>query len=269
MPDASRPEVPTDEIRRVLLETVDDFVTRMPQHMTHKGILGAAVQHLIEAGHDVRGDDRAEQTLLTLLYDLFRNGKLSWGLNLANPETPWCHLTAQGHQMLKQLSRDPSNPVGYLGHLGAIGAIPDIAMSYVEEALHTYNSGCFKAAAIMVGAAAELMALHLRDTLVSNIEKQGGSVRKELRDWRIKVILDGVRQEIESGLGNMPRELRDAYEANWLPFTHQVRTGRNEAGHPQSIEPVTEESVHAALLVFPMIAKVALDIEKWIGDSGT
>jgi hypothetical protein len=49
-------------------------------------------------------------------------------------------------------------------------------------------------------------------------------------------------------------------------LTHEIRTTRNEAGHPTSIDPVTPESVHASLLLFPVLASLAGEFLKWVVD---
>jgi hypothetical protein len=79
----------------------------------------------------------AEQALLTLFYDLFRTGHLAWGHDLAFSDPPMCHVTAQGRQTLRHLSRDPANPDGYLAHLTRQGSPNAIAHSYLQEALTT------------------------------------------------------------------------------------------------------------------------------------
>lgn len=63
-------------------------------------------------------------------------------------------------------TRDPANPDGYLLHLCTMAGIGLVTESDISESLQTFNSGCFKATAVMVGAAAESVVLEIRDTLV-------------------------------------------------------------------------------------------------------
>ncbi len=42
---------------------------------------------------------------------------------------------------------------------------------------------------------------------------------------------------------------------------------RNEAGHPSSIDPVTPDTVHASLLVFPELARLAKGLTDWVSNS--
>jgi hypothetical protein len=87
--------------------------------------------------------------LLTVFYDLFRTGYLSWGHNLPNPNPPFFHVTALGRQALALRSRDPANPDGYLAQLRGRAAIGPVTDSYIAEALDTFNAACFKATAEM------------------------------------------------------------------------------------------------------------------------
>jgi len=54
---------------------------------------------------------------------------------------------------LKHLSRDPANPDGYLNQ-AQLANINEISLSYLKKALNTYKSNSFKAASVMIGAAA-------------------------------------------------------------------------------------------------------------------
>jgi hypothetical protein len=42
---------------------------------------------------------------------------------------------------------------------------------------------------------------------------------------------------------------------------------RNDAGHPKSVEPVTFDDAHAALLIFPKLAKLNTDLLIWVSSS--
>jgi hypothetical protein len=66
----------------------------------------------------------------------------------------------------------------------------------------------------------------------------------------------------------MPVELREAIEAYWPAFTHQVRMLRNEGGHPASVVSVTNSAAQASLLVFPEIAGLAARIREWMNSGG-
>jgi hypothetical protein len=58
----------------------------------------------------------------------------------------------------------------------------------------------------------------------------------------------------------MSKKLAETFEAYWPAFTQQICVARNEAGHPTSIEPVTQDVVHASLPILPELARLACEV---------
>jgi hypothetical protein len=244
------------DIRGLILEVVDDLV-RKYDNLQAGGVLQEASRRL------PRRDREAERALLTAFYDLFRTGYLSWGHDLPNPNPPFCHVTALGRQALAHRSRDPANPDGYLAHLRHRAPLAPVPGSYITEALNTFNAACFKATAVMVGAAAESLVLEVRDALVARLQVLGQPTPPDLADWRVKRVLSALERLITAKRNSLPAPLFERFEANWPAFTHQIRTARNDAGHPVTVEPVTPEEVHASLLIFPELATLAQQLQEW------
>jgi hypothetical protein len=253
-----------ETLRKKLLDTIKDTAENDSDNFQSGVILGRVVREL-----NLRERDNIDeqQALLTFWQDLFRTGYLAWGYNIDNVEPPHCHLTEKGRRWLEHFSRDPANPDGYLAQLRKQAKLNPIAHSYIEEALQTYNSGCIKSAAVMVGAAAESLVLELRESLQSKMKSLGRGVPKDMLDWRIKRVLDVLEREIIAQKSNMPHKLADMFESFWSAFAQQIRLARNEAGHPKSIEAVTPETVHASLLIFPELAKLCDELLGWVSKS--
>ena len=211
-----------------------------------------------------RVDGVLDQAILTQWHDLLRTGYFAWGKNLANPNPPFFHFTDRGRRALERLSRDPGNPAGYLRHMAEVAKLNAIANSYLTEGLSCFVAGYFKAAAVMIGASAESLILELRDISVQRLSKLKTPEPKGLSDWRVKTVLDALHGLIESKKGALPKDLREEFEAYWLAFAQQIRSTRNDAGHPSSVDPVTEEGVHASFLVFPELARLTTNLGAWI-----
>jgi hypothetical protein len=94
-------------------------------------------------------------------------------------------------------------------------------------------------------------------------------IPRSLEDWKIKTVSDALRASFESHAAKFKRELREAFEAYWSAFAQQIRTTRNEAGHPVSVDPVTPDTVHASLLIFPELARLANSLARWVADDLT
>lgn len=251
-------------LRNALLETVKELSESDPNNLQSGAILGMLERRLKLRERDDPGE---QQALLTFWHDLFRTGYLSWGIDIDNPDPPFCHLTARGHKWLQHYSRDPANPDGYFAYVNKQAKLSPIAKSYLEEALKTYNHDCMKASAVMVGTAAESLALELRDVLAAKLNDLGQDIPSGLQDWRVKRVLDIIEKQIATQKPKMPRKLADMFESYWSSFSSQIRLTRNEASHPKSIDAVTPEAIQASLLIFPEWAKLCGDLRSWIATS--
>jgi hypothetical protein len=116
----------------------------------------------------------------------------------------------------------------------------------------------------MIGAAAESVALEVRDAVAEGVKCVQRTPPKELHHLSIKRVLSALQKELEMQKQDMPADLSEAFGSYWPAFTQQIRTVRNDAGHPARIDPVTPESVHAALLIFPELARLGSNLLSWV-----
>ncbi len=210
-----------------------------------------------------------QQPVLTVFHDLFRTGHLAWGFDANNVGPPFFHVTEQGRNALRHLSRDPMNPDGYLAYLDTHVTLGPIAESYINEAIRTFNADCYKATAVMTGCAAESVTLELRDALVSKMQSLLQPPPPPMLGWQMAPVVRSITATLDAKRSIMPQPLKEAYDAFWLGFTGQIRMARNDAGHPTSIDPVSYETVHASLLIFPEQARLTSDLAVWVMASYT
>lgn len=252
------------EIREVLLQAAERIRPKNPMDgsLQLTTLFKVAVEQL-----GGRLDPQTEQEVLTQWHDLMRAGYFAWGLNLTNPNPPFFHFTDRGLKALERLSRDPGNPEGYLRHLRSVATLNPIADSYLREGLACFESGLFKAAAVMIGGASESLVLELRDATTQKLAQLKLAEPKRLADWRVKVLLDSLYTFLDGKKASFPRELREEFEAYFLAFAQQIRASRNDAGHPSSVDPVTEEGVHASFLIYPELARLSNALCGWVAGS--
>ena len=259
------PTMPTPSVREVLLSLVYEMsATRKGGNLQQSTLLDAAAKKLVP----YHGNPDLEEAILTQWQELFRTGLLAWGYNLSNPNPPFFHLTDVGRRALANATRDPSNPDGYMRHLDARAKIGAVARSYLVESLDCYAAGLFKASAVMVGAAAEAVILDVRLFVQTKYEELGRSdLPSDLNSWKIRTVTSALTRIFNNGIDRKKNAaLRERYEAYWSGFATQIRTTRNETGHPTTIEPVTPDAVHASLLIFPELAGLAWALCEWIAD---
>lgn len=252
----------TVDIRETLLTVIQEQSPKRPDDGSNLQSSSVLREVAMRTGA-VRNID-LEQALLTQFHDLFRSGYLAWGLNLANPSLPFFHVTASGRRTLERLTRDPGNPAGYRSHLASVAEINPVAQAYVDEGIECYSNGLFKAAAVMVGAAAESLVLELAEVIYQTGDNIDKPYPKDLKDWRVKRVLDALQFHFSTNKATMEQDLKDEFEAYWAAFAQQIRAVRNEAGHPSSVAPVTSDTVHASLLIFPELAKLHKKLMHWV-----
>ncbi len=253
-------------MKMALIETAQE-VSTSDYSLRHGTVLDQASHRLGIRGSSQKGQ---QELLLTAWYDLFREGVLSWGSDINNDKFPFCHFTDRGRRFLTNASRDPRNLRGYMAYLDRLTTVDPIARSYIEEALHTFQNQCWKATAVMAGGAAERLALLVRDALVVQLDAMNKmaalnqGTRDSLRNWRISQVLDAIERVLNPYTSNMQQGLQEAYTTFWSQFSGQARLVRNDAGHPKSVDPVDEPTVHGVLLMFPTHAKLTADLAAWI-----
>lgn len=227
-------------------------------------VLRAAARELFNQQRESLED---EQALLTQLHDFFRTGYLAWGYNIMNPNPPFFHLTEKGRKTLANFSRDPGNPSGYMNRIVSIGQINPIAKSYLVEALDCYVSDLNKAGAVMIGGASESLLIELRDSISDKLTTLGKPVPKDILAWQAARMLAGLKAVLDTQ--RLPNELKAEYESFWPAFTQQIRAARNDAGHPSAIDPITTDTLHASLLIFPELLKLQSSLVAWVRTSLT
>jgi hypothetical protein len=211
------------------------------------------------------GDEHGGQLLMDAYDDLFVQRVISNGGNRANIDQDRGHLTEHGQATVDELDRDPANQGAYARLVEPHLVDQPIALSYLREAVATYNHGHYKAAAVLLGCASEALSVSLRDAVVAKLNAAGAKLPQDLTDWRMARVLNALEVELESRKKTMPADLKGRYEAFWRAWTGLFRMTRNEVGHPSSVEPVTREIVRGSLLFFPSHAQLVADLHAWVG----
>lgn len=249
------------DAHKSILDEIDSRVKQRDQEgaFGRESVIKAAAERLGRFG-----DRQGGRLLMAAWDDLYRSGVVNHGRDMANLGANWAHLSVHGHATLRNIDRDPANARGYLATINPHIANEAIALSYLTEALDTYNKGSVKASAVMLGCTAEALSLSLRDRLERKIRGNGGTPPAAFSDWRIATVLRAMEQQLDARVSDMPRDLRERYESFWTAWTGLFRMTRNAAGHPKSIDPVTREAIHGHLLLFHEHARLVFDLGTWI-----
>lgn len=229
-----------DEVRALVLDEVKSYVTRhggRERSLSPRDVIESACQRA-QGGGRGPGDVR----VLESFYALFNEGVLAWGLDRSNHGMDWSHVTPLGELVLAGLDRDPANASGYLAELRGLVDPNGVAGGYIAEAVHSYNAGCDRGAAVLLGCAAEGLVLDVRDELVTRLNGAGAKVQKSLTNWKAKPVIDEIDRVLRSGSTKMPHDLAERFDVHWRSLFHHVRMARNEAARRAR---VGRDRVHA------------------------
>jgi hypothetical protein len=193
---------------------------------------------------------RDRDTLLEIFWDLFRQGVITLGLNDNNPQWPWFRLSRFGES---EEARQPfrfHDTGSYIAMITKV--VPDLlpaAKMYLEEAVAAFYSGCFLAATVMLGVAAEAEFLRLIDVANANgtIGKSFDQAKKE-RFIRAKI--EAFRKGLAPHLKTLPGTVTEDLDINLNAVQSIIRIARNEAGHPSGARPPSREQCYVNLQIF-------------------
>ncbi|WJR75185.1 hypothetical protein [Bradyrhizobium sp. NP1] len=193
---------------------------------------------------------RDRDTILEIFWDLFRQGVVTLGLDDNNPQWPWFRLSRFGE------SEDARQPFRFHdtgSYIAMISkAVPDLlpaAKMYLEEAVAAFYSGCFLAATVMLGVAAEAEFLRLIDVANANgtIGKSFDQAKKE-RFIRAKI--EAFRKGLAPHLKTLSTAATEDIDINLNAVQSIIRIARNEAGHPSGARPPSREQIYVNLQLF-------------------
>jgi hypothetical protein len=188
--------------------------------------------------------------ILEIFWDLFRQGVITLGLNDNNPQWPWFRLSRFGE------SEDARQPFRFHDTTSYIAmttkTVPDLlpaTQMYLEEAVAAFYSGCFLAATVMLGVAAEAEFLRLVDVANKNA-KIGTSFDKAAKERFIRSKIEAFRKGLEPHLKSLPDSAKEDLDINLNAVQSIIRIARNEAGHPSGASPPQREQVYVNLQIF-------------------
>ncbi|HVC94073.1 MAG TPA: hypothetical protein VND64_10305 [Pirellulales bacterium] len=79
-----------DQLEEKILEIAREYYEKGPGFAQEGVVLREIAERLgVQIGGPIV---EQEQILLTCWHDLFRTGKLSWGYDIDNPDSPWFHF---------------------------------------------------------------------------------------------------------------------------------------------------------------------------------
>jgi len=213
------------------------------------------------AGIQLHPDD--SNLVLEIVWDLFRQGVITLGLDTANPGWPWLRLSRFGQQVLHGQSpfrfHDTS---GFLKILHA--EVPDIspeAIVYLEEAVATFYADCLLSSCVMLGVAAETEFLRLI-VVVTKSATHGARFAPLNNLTFIRQKITKFQDLLKPIIGTLPKTATEDLDTYLNPIQSVIRIARNDAGHPTGAKPPLREQVCVWLQLFIPFARQLMRLRR-------
>lgn len=264
-------EFPFQEIRSLLLDYLKDHPNGQFGQVV-KGVVNLAKSKGLYSepnsdvhtsggssyGLHIRDIRRVPEAVREQSWGLVGQGILMPGLNVDNPNWPFYKVTEYGQQILAQEGPRPYDPEGFLREFAEVNPNADpIVIDYLEEAVHTFNTGCCKAAAVMLGCASEQLVLLLHEKFENAIADP--AERQRFSNSYGRPITSKYRS-LRNGLDAMVsakklKDFRDAVQTFLGTGFELIRRVRNNAGHPNLPADIRRDAVYINLAFFPEYAR--------------
>jgi hypothetical protein len=207
------------------------------------------------------------ELVLEIVWDLFRQGIVTLGVNAANPGWPWLRLSRFGECALQQGLYRFHNKAEFMKALRseAIDISPD-AVVYLREAVAAFYTDCLLSTCVMLSAAAESEFLRLLD--VAKTSRTYGKYFSRIGDGltiRAKILRFG--EAIKPILTHLPESATDELGDALNTMQSLIRTARNEQGQPYNADPPSRDQVYVYLQLFIPFAEQLMRLRRELTDS--
>jgi hypothetical protein len=194
--------------------------------------------------------------VLEVVWDLFRQGVITLGLNSSNPGWPFLRLSRFGKQALENPGAARfHDSAGFLKILRA--EVPDIspdAIMYLEEAVAAFYADCLLASCIMLGVAAEAEFLRLID-VVTRSPTHGPRFAPVNKERVIRGKITKFQELLQPIVKQLSSAAKEDLEINLNAIQSVIRIARNEFGHPSGAKPPLREQVYVFITLFVPFAR--------------
>lgn len=250
-----------DEVRQHLL-------THLKQSLSERSNPGTTqvmnVYHYLAKFYPHPETSVAQRIARELLQEFVNNNLLFIGHG-DDQGFPWFTLTAYGVECINKGELLPFDPNGYLvGLQSRVPGLDTVTMTYLREAIFTFNREFYLSASVALGVAAEALTLRMIDGYIAALAdpQRRTNAEKRYEGKQLRAQYGQFKQDFASLRPTLPPELYGDFETHLDGIFQLIRMTRNDSGHPSGTIP-ERAVVMANLQAFPYFAKRVLAIEKY------
>lgn len=206
------------------------------------------------------------ELVLEIVWDLFRQGILTLGLNASNPGWPWLRLTRFGEAALQQGPDRFHNKAGFMKALrsGAVDVCPE-AVLYLREAVAAFYMDCLLSTCVLLGLAAEIEFLRLLH-VAKNSQTYGNYFSRIGDGLHIRAKISRFQEAIKPILGLLPRAATEELENNLHIMQSLLRIAKNESGQPSGGKLPSRDQAYVYLQLFIPFAEQLMRLRQELNE---
>ena len=259
--DPAKPDM--DAVRRIFFDLL-----RADPNANQLDTTGAAYERFVNYVNNNRQPQVLAFHVTEVFWQLLIEGIVTPGMNSANQNLPWFHVTDYGKKVLAAEAGHPHDETGYLARVRTRVHQPDATvLSYLSESLAAFRRGTPVASTIMLGIAAERVFLLVCDSLSAALRDptEKATFDALLQRFPIKPKLDWVHTKLLDLQNRRSPGLPDNATLAVTAIYDFLRTQRNDLGHPRETPPsVDREEGFANLQIFPRYYQVAEELRRFL-----
>jgi len=219
---------------------------------------------------EVRLSANDQDLFLEVFWDLFREGIITLGSDIANPEFPFCRVSHFGRRIIENQDTYFFHDVSKYTSLvrESVPGIDPTTLLYLQEAMQAFRAGCILSATVMLGVAAEHTFLLLMETIEQSAQ-HGATFSGVGKQRTILRKVNTFKKILDQQLKSVPPEVKEDLDTRFLGILSVIRQFRNESGHPSG-KIIEREQAYVLLNLFPSYcAKIYQLREHFAGSSSS
>ena len=206
------------------------------------------------------------QLILEIVWDLVRQGILTFGVNASNLAWQWLRLTRFGEYALRDGPHRFHSNTGFMKALRSEAAdISPEAVVYLREAVTAFYTDCLLSTCVMLSIAAESEFLRLLN-VAKNSQAFGRHFSRIGDGLKIEAKISQFRDAINPILALLPKSGTNELDHNLSTVQSMIRTARNESGRPSGARPPSRDQVYLYLQLFISFARQAMRLRQELSE---
>ena len=197
-----------------------------------------------------------------IMWQLIIQGVLTVGMNSHNPNLPFFRITDYGDEVLKVDRFIPHDPTKYLYEIDSLkGTITsDVCISYIEEALRCFGSGCNAASVLLLGVATECAFNNFCVAITPHLKNPADASELDLKN-QVRPRHRWLVNKFNALDRSTKKSLSESLDVNLGALYDLIRRQRNDLGHPQSSPP--DLSREQSYIFFRILPEYLRDMQEF------